>query len=365
MKNLSIFFILIFICNLSFAGYYDSAKIENEKSLKEYEALNESINAQKKELFERKKLAFAKLEKAKSRLESAKKEEMSLDKLTRTESDIQSKLDLILQALSKLDSNIFEVENSSLNLKKLLAFPEKYIPYDNMPEEIAEFDSGKTKGFPVDLSEGKIFKATQQSFIEKFKAGGVWVYPIAFFAIISLLTAFIKSIQLARVKRLKTDKIQHFANLVKNGDLQIAKKNAEQFGYPYQQMAVRLLQDSSLGSNLLEEESYETMLEVGDKLYGGLSLISITATIAPLLGLLGTVTGIIKTFSDLSIFGSGNANLLSGGISEALITTEFGLTLAIPAFVLYALLSRKAKAVLGDMERLASSFLTACAQRKK
>ena len=85
---------------------------------------------------------------------------------------------------------------------------------------------------------------------------------------------------------------------------------------------------------------------------------AVSAAISPLLGLLGTVTGIIKTFGDLSVYGAGNPQLMSGGISEALITTEFGLMVAIPSFVLHAVLSRRGKAILSDMEKAASEYIS-------
>ena len=89
-----------------------------------------------------------------------------------------------------------------------------------------------------------------------------------------------------------------------------------------------------------------------------LSVLSVTAAVSPLFGLLGTVTGIIKTFGDLSFHGAGEAQFISAGISEALITTEYGLVVAIPAFIAHAILSRRAKSVLADMEKLASGFVS-------
>ena len=80
------------------------------------------------------------------------------------------------------------------------------------------------------------------------------------------------------------------------------------------------------------------------------------ASSAPLLGLLGTVTGIINTFKQITIFGSGDVKQLSGGISEALITTKFGLIVAIPSLLLHAYLSRKARAVTSEMEAQAVQF---------
>jgi len=77
-----------------------------------------------------------------------------------------------------------------------------------------------------------------------------------------------------------------------------------------------------------------------------LPVIALTAGVSPLLGLLGTVTGMIKTFQLISLFGAGDAKLLSSGISEALITTEFGLVVAIPALVFHTYLQRRAKKIL-------------------
>jgi biopolymer transport protein ExbB len=90
-----------------------------------------------------------------------------------------------------------------------------------------------------------------------------------------------------------------------------------------------------------------------------LPFIAVTASTEPLLGLLGTVTGIINTFKLITVFGTGDPKLLSSGISEALITTEFGLYFAIPALLIHALLSRKVKTLLGSLEQIAVGFLNA------
>ena len=91
-------------------------------------------------------------------------------------------------------------------------------------------------------------------------------------------------------------------------------------------------------------------------------LAAVTAAIAPLLGLLGTVTGIIKTFKLMNVFGAGDPKPLISGISQALITTELGLILAIPALILHALLSRKVAGVLARMEKLGVAFMNSLAR---
>ena len=104
---------------------------------------------------------------------------------------------------------------------------------------------------------------------------------------------------------------------------------------------------------LIEEVMYEQVLSTRLRLQRLLPFVAIAASSAPLLGLLGTVTGIINTFKLITVFGSGDVKTLSGGISEALITTEFGLIVAIPSLLMYAFLSRKARGVVGRMEKAA------------
>ncbi|MEC8022443.1 MAG: MotA/TolQ/ExbB proton channel family protein [Myxococcota bacterium] len=87
------------------------------------------------------------------------------------------------------------------------------------------------------------------------------------------------------------------------------------------------------------------------------SIITVVASVAPLLGLLGTVTGMISTFDIITEHGTGDPKLLSGGISEALITTELGLIVAIPILLLGTLLSAQANGLLSTLERSGLSLL--------
>jgi biopolymer transport protein ExbB len=116
--------------------------------------------------------------------------------------------------------------------------------------------------------------------------------------------------------------------------------------------------------DIVEEVMYETILVTRLRLNRFIPFVAIAAAAAPLLGLLGTVTGIINTFKLITVFGSGDVKTLSGGISEALITTEFGLIVAIPSLLLSAFLSRKARGVIDRMEGIALSFLNEVARSR-
>ena len=98
---------------------------------------------------------------------------------------------------------------------------------------------------------------------------------------------------------------------------------------------------------LIVEESLTTEQT---RLEQGLAFLKLIAAIAPMLGLLGTVTGMIETFQAIALHGSGDPKLMSGGISEALVTTVAGLVTAIPILLLHSLLSGKSQALAALLE---------------
>ncbi len=108
-------------------------------------------------------------------------------------------------------------------------------------------------------------------------------------------------------------------------------------------------------------QAIETMRAVGRTQVGqlerGLSVLEIVAGISPLVGLLGTVLGMVTVFNAVTAQGLGNPRVLSDGISEALITTVGGLCVAIPAFAAHTLLARRVEAYAIEMQDRATSFL--------
>jgi biopolymer transport protein ExbB len=83
-----------------------------------------------------------------------------------------------------------------------------------------------------------------------------------------------------------------------------------------------------------------------------LAVIAVLASIAPLLGLLGTVLGMIETFDVIAIFGTGNAKALAGGISVALVTTQTGLLIAIPGLFVSGLLMRRSSRLMTQLDEI-------------
>jgi biopolymer transport protein ExbB len=108
-------------------------------------------------------------------------------------------------------------------------------------------------------------------------------------------------------------------------------------------------EDRETQENILQE----AILREAPRLERFLAVLGILAAIAPLLGLLGTVTGMIGTFRVITLYGTGDPRMMSGGISEALVTTELGLAVAIPIMLLHTFLGRRVDHIIGDMEEKA------------
>lgn len=111
------------------------------------------------------------------------------------------------------------------------------------------------------------------------------------------------------------------------------------------------------GRDIMKESMEEATIQVNHDLERYLTALGIIASIAPLLGLLGTVVGMIDVFDSLIAEGAGNANVLAGGISTALITTAAGLSVAIPALAFHRFFLRRVDELIVDVENEARKFL--------
>lgn len=217
----------------------------------------------------------------------------------------------------------------------------------------------------IDASLGSALaiKAQEDTLWEHIQKGGIWVWPILLFALLAGLTSLFKFIEIFSVPMPETGIMHDILTALNEGDRNAALKIAQTVKGPAQRMLVDAVEHSEESKELIEEVMYERMLEVQPKLERMLPFIAVTAATAPLMGLLGTVTGMINTFDMIKVFGTGDAKQLSGGISEALITTEFGLVVAIPSLVMHALLNRRAQGLMARMERMAVAFVNGITRR--
>ena len=213
--------------------------------------------------------------------------------------------------------------------------------------------------YPFDptLGSARELAQVEDTFLEHVQKGGPVMYPIFGMAGLALLVALYKWMALTAIKKPRRSMIVKLCHEVERGDKDAAVAVAGKIGGPAGKMLEEGAKHIEEPRDLIEEIMYEQMLTTRLKVNRLLPFISICAAAAPLMGLLGTVTGIINTFKMITLYGTGDAESLSGGISEALITTKFGLIVAIPSLLIYAFLSRKAKGVIDEMEKSGIAFV--------
>ncbi|HAB15258.1 MAG TPA: MotA/TolQ/ExbB proton channel family protein [Verrucomicrobiota bacterium] len=211
----------------------------------------------------------------------------------------------------------------------------------------------------LDSTLGNAFKLTamKQSFWETIKHGGWVMAPLILLGVSSLMTAAYKWFQLSRVRLASEADLQKVLSYVNEGERAKALAHAQAIPGPVGGLLATAVEHSDEKKEYIEEILYEKILAARTRLERGLPFLALTATTGPLLGLLGTVMGMIALFKLISSFGSGDPRVLASGISEALIATASGMMVAIPALLLHAFLSRKAKAIVGRMEQTSVGFI--------
>ncbi|HKJ91365.1 MAG TPA: MotA/TolQ/ExbB proton channel family protein [Oceanipulchritudo sp.] len=212
---------------------------------------------------------------------------------------------------------------------------------------------------PIDTTDGEALEGITHTITltEEWALGGFVMYPILGLFSLSILIALFKTFELFRVKAARAKDIDVILDHISNEKNDAALAHAKSVGGPVGEMLCAAVENASEDREVIEEVLYEKIIKTQPKLERMLAFIAVVAATAPLLGLLGTVTGMIKTFKLITIVGTGDARNLSSGISEALITTKWGLIVAIPTLIMHALLNRKAKGVVGSMEQSAVGFI--------
>jgi biopolymer transport protein ExbB len=138
---------------------------------------------------------------------------------------------------------------------------------------------------------------------------------------------------------------------LKAGELDSAKLKTLKQSSPLGRILAAGLGNAYHGRDVMKESIQEAASHVVHDLERYLNSLGTIAAIAPLLGLLGTVVGMIKVFAEIMAQGTGNASALAGGISEALLTTAAGLTVAIPALVMHRYFIGKIDAIVVELEQ--------------
>jgi biopolymer transport protein ExbB len=211
----------------------------------------------------------------------------------------------------------------------------------------------------LDATLGNAFKvaALKESLYDRLAAGGLIMVPLLGLGVATLLVAFVKWLQLVRIHLASEADLQRVLRHLENRHPDKALEHARSIPGLAGNLLATAVEHADEKKEYIEEVLYEKMLGARTKLERGLAFLALSATTGPLLGLLGTVMGMIATFKLISSFGSGDPKQLAAGISEALICTATGMAVAIPSLLFHAFLSRKAKGIIGSMEQTAVGFI--------
>ncbi|WP_417499757.1 MotA/TolQ/ExbB proton channel family protein [Methylophaga sp.] len=223
--------------------------------------------------------------------------------------------------------------------------------FRNVVSEFEEAQAGELMPTVVDPTRGAIMALLVQTptLKERIQQGGWIGYIILVLGAIGLIIAFIQ-----------------FLSLTKDGhgiakqqkQKEVSEKNP--LGRILSVYNDRLAHDVETLSLKLDEAILREM----PKLERGLITLAILAAIAPMLGLLGTVSGMIETFQSITLFGTGDPKLMSGGISQALVTTELGLAVAIPLLLIHSGLSGKSNRLVQILDEESAAIVARNAEKQ-
>lgn len=191
---------------------------------------------------------------------------------------------------------------------------------------------------------------------EIVKSGGIFMVPIILCSIILVGIVFERLWTLQRKRVLPQELIKKVSQLAEANQVNAKVIDALEKNSPLGRVLAAALANRDRGRAIMMERVEDTGRHVVSELERFVNSVGTIASIAPLLGLLGTVTGIINAFKAVMLGGMGDPRMLAQGISEALVCTAGGLTVAIPAYIAHRYLRGKVERIVVDMEKVAVNF---------
>lgn len=217
----------------------------------------------------------------------------------------------------------------------------------DMAQDLEDASSG-LHAFPIDPTRGAMLALLVQepTLKERIVQGGLIGYVIIFIGFIGILISLERLIVLVLTGR----KVKRQLKSKKPGDnplgriMQVYENNPD------------------IGTETLGLKLDEAILKELPRIQRGLGALALLAAVSPLLGLLGTVTGIIETFQSITLHGTGDPRVMSGGISQALVTTVMGLLVAIPLLLFHSFLSSRSNALVQILDEKSTAFVALLAE---
>ncbi len=195
--------------------------------------------------------------------------------------------------------------------------------------------------------------------LELVKAGGWLMLPIILSSVLALAICVERFLALNPDKVAPRKLLSQVWSWMQNKQLDTEKLRELRAGSPLGEILAAGLGNAKYGREIMKESIEDAASHVIHELERYLNALGTIAAVAPLLGLLGTVLGMIRVFSEIMMQGTGNAGVLAGGISEALITTASGLCVAIPALIMHRYFLRRIDAIVVTMEQDAIHLINA------
>ena len=187
--------------------------------------------------------------------------------------------------------------------------------------------------------------------LEIVQSGGWLMVPILLCSVIAAAISVERLWTLQRSRIAPKNLLSQVWSALKNHEMDSHRLRDLRASSPLGQVLATGIANAERGREVMKEAMEEVASQVTHDLERYLTSLGVIASISPLLGLLGTVVGMIQVFTALMLEGSGNANVLAGGISQALITTAAGLSVAIPAIMFHRFFLRRVDELVIFMEQ--------------
>lgn len=194
--------------------------------------------------------------------------------------------------------------------------------------------------------------------IETAEKGGVVLIPLFLISIGAWYLLLVKWDRLRKEKYpMRNDQVRDILNGFQSAEAGKLEKAISSYKGLYREAVLLIHQNRDRSEQWIRNALKQMMLEKWPNVEEHFNTIAVCAALAPLLGLLGTVSGMINTFKIITLFGSGNPVLMAGGISEALLTTQSGLVTAFPILIFLTMLRNKTQNLKNHTEGTITSLI--------
>ncbi len=246
------------------------------------------------------------------------------------------------------ENGYLEYDPGEKSIAELLRQPEGR--YAGTAGDMMDADGGAVD-FGIDVTKGGILGLLVESptIKDRIEQGGIVGYCIIALGIIGLLIAILRWFALSNDSRKVSAQL---------------KRDTASTDNPLGRVLAAYESNKGADTETIELKLSEAALKEMPGLTKGLLFIKVVAAVAPLMGLLGTVTGMIKTFQVITLYGAGDPKMMAGGISQALMTTVLGLVVAIPMVLLHTVVSGQSRKIVNILQSQSAGLVAQHSERK-